>query len=260
MKILKKIFYTKKSIYSIISIVIIIFGSFWYYNNISWKKNYNQGLLNIKNGNYEEAIKFFDKTINTNPNCSNAYIDKGIALNALTNYQQAIKSYDTALLIDDTNIRIFISKAKTLYLMKKYEDSIIECDIGLKLKKHSNLYNIKGASLATLGEYNEAIENYNKAIEQNPNYFDPHQNKFCPLFKLGRYKEALESINKAIELEPKNSKIDIMYTNKASALNKLGCYEEAIEACNIALALNPKNENAINAKNQALELLKCKEL
>lgn len=258
MKIFTKIFFTRRIIYLIISIAIIILGSFWYYNNISWKKSYNQGIINIKNGNYEEAIKFFDKTIKINPNCSNAYIDKGIALNALTNYQEAIKNYDIALLIDNTNIRIFISKAKTLYLMEKYKDSIIECDIGLELKKHPYLYNIKGISLAALGEHNEAIENYNKAVEQEPNYFDPYQNKFCPLFKLGRYEEALESINKAIELEPNHSKIDVMYTNKASTLNKLGCYEEAIEACNIALALNPKNKNTVNAKNQALELLKCK--
>lgn len=256
MKTFTKIFYIRKFLYFIISIIIIILGSLWYYNNISWKKNYNQGIINIKNGNYEEAIKFFDKTININPNCSNAYIDKGIALDALTKYQEAVKNYDIALSIDNANIRIFINKASTLYLMKKYEDSIIECDKGLKLKKHSHLYNMKGASLATLGKHNEAIENYNKAIEQEPNYFDPYQNKFCPLFKLGRYEEALESINNTIELKPNHSKIDVMYTNKALVLSKLGRCEEVLESLDKALTLNPNNKTAIDGKNRVLELLK----
>ena len=85
----------------------------------------------------------------------------------------------------------------------------------------SNAYNNKGVALGYLNKYQEAINNYNKAIELDPKNFEPYKNKFCPLYNLKRYEEAVEACDKAIELEPNHHNIQKVIDNRIKALNKL---------------------------------------
>ena len=113
------------------------------------------------------------------------------------------------------------------------------------------VYNGTGAALGALNRFDEAIDNYNKAIALNPDYYEPHANKACPLYNLGRYEEAIETCNKAIALDPKYHGINQIYAIKAKALNKLERHEEAIESANKALELNPQDPVAMQAKEYA---------
>jgi len=47
-------------------------------------------------GNYREAIKDFDKTIEINPKHADAYYNQGIAYHHLGNKEQALSDYKTA--------------------------------------------------------------------------------------------------------------------------------------------------------------------
>ena len=250
--------FTKKRIYLIILSLFIILGSLFYYNT-HWKRSYNQGLVYIKNNDYQNAIIFFDKTIKTNPNCYIAYKGKALALDFIGQYDEAIKTYDIALSLEpenNQNFLIYSCKANIYARLMKVKEAIENAKKSIDTNKNPINYNIQGAMFGLIGCYQEAIDSYNKAIEQNPNHFEPYKNKFCPLCKLGRYEEALEACNKAITLKPNHPNIDIIYTNKALVLSKLGRYEEALNSANKALTLNQKNQAAIDAKNQALELLK----
>ena len=53
-------------------------------------------------------------------------------------------------------------------------------------------------------DFEEAIEEYDKAIELDPNDPDYHNNKGVALYELHRYEEAIEEFDKAIELDPSN--------------------------------------------------------
>ena len=50
----------------------------------------------------------------------------------------------------------------------------------------------------------EAIRDYNKAIELDPNNVDAYGNRGDAYVKLGKYEEAIRDYNKAIELDPKS--------------------------------------------------------
>jgi len=50
-----------------------------------------------KLGKYDEAIKFFDKVLEINPNFSEAWYGKAIALEKLGKIPEAIECYNRAL-------------------------------------------------------------------------------------------------------------------------------------------------------------------
>jgi tetratricopeptide (TPR) repeat protein len=94
----------------------------------------------------------------------------------------------------------------------------------------------KGDLLLNLGEYIEAIEAYNKAIELNQSYVVAWSHKGNALFNLTEYQESLKCYNKAIELD---SNYSFAWNNKGTALASLGKYDEAIEAYNESIRLDP---------------------
>jgi len=88
-------------------------------------------------GKHENAILYFDKVIETEPNNFSAIVNKGIALFSIGKYQEAIPYFDKALEIDPNN-------AITL--------------------------NNKGAALEKIGKIHEAFQLFRIAQIIDPNY------------------------------------------------------------------------------------------
>ena len=76
----------------------------------------------------------------------------------------------------------------------------------------------RGASLASDGRYDEALEAYNKAIELDPKDAFAWFYKGFTLRDLKRNDEALEAYNKSIELDPKDAST---WNNKGNTLGDL---------------------------------------
>ncbi|AEM20745.1 TPR domain-containing protein [Brachyspira intermedia PWS/A] len=87
--------------------------------------------------------------------------------------------------------------------------------------------------------YEEAIEDFNRAIKLDPNNSDAYLNRGISKSDLGNDKEAIEDFNRAIELEPDNSDA---YLNRGISKSDLGNDKEAIEDYNKSIELNPYNE------------------
>ena len=51
-------------------------------------------------GRYDEAIQYYDKALQIDPNDTVALNNKGVALSDLDRYDEAIQNYDKALQID----------------------------------------------------------------------------------------------------------------------------------------------------------------
>lgn len=67
-------------------------------------------------------------------------------------------------------------------------------------------------------KYDEALENYNKFLELNPNYADGIYNKGDILVCLNRLDEAVEWMTKAIEKRPN---WPLYYCNRGKQLTEL---------------------------------------
>ncbi len=94
-------------------------------------------------------------------------------------------------------------------------------------------YDNRGNIYARLGNYKQAIEDYNRAIEINPAVAEIYNDRGYTNFIIGNYKRAIEDYNRAIEIKPAAA----FYDNRGAAYNILGNYKQAIEDYSEAIHL-----------------------
>jgi tetratricopeptide (TPR) repeat protein len=114
-------------------------------------------------------------------------------------------------------------------------------------------YNSFGNLFYDLGRFNQAIEQYKKAIELDPAYVVAYNNRGLALRSLGKYEEALTQYLKATELEPTNPDV---FNNIGNALYDLKKYEEAIAQYIKAIELDSNFVDAYNNRGLALKNLR----
>ncbi len=93
-----------------------------------------------------------------------------------------------------------------------------------------------GLQLAQQGKDQEAIEEFKKALEKDPEQTNIMGNMAESYSKLGKDAEALEIYQKAIAIRPNDA---ALYTNMGVILSKMGKNAESQEAFKKAAALNP---------------------
>ena len=97
-------------------------------------------LLNIaselcEDGKFVDALKYYDKILNTEPNSTKANIDKGVTLQNLERISQAIQMYKNVLNTEPENIDALINMGSALHTLGKYTDAISYYNIVLRLDK-----------------------------------------------------------------------------------------------------------------------------
>ncbi len=87
-------------------------------------------------------------------------------------------------------------------------------------------YNNRGNVYNERDQLNEAMADYNKAIELNPQFARAFGNRGVVYAKAGRNREAMENLNKAIGFKPD---FDKAYYNRSVIDERFGQYEDAIK-------------------------------
>ena len=152
------------------------------------------------------------------------------------NLDQARKTQDPPENLVKTLIDLCIqkqfkkSKKQSLQLLLGFPNSIV-------------LYNIIGAANQGLGELDDALKAYKKAISIEPNFAEAHYNMGNVMQDQGNLEEAIIAFNKAVEI--KSNYFEAL-NNMGNALQDLGRLEDAIEAYNKAISIKPNFAEALN--------------
>ena len=104
------------------------------------------------------------------------------------------------------------------------------------------IYN-KGSVLDELGQYDEAIQQYDKILGIDPDDTLAINNKGNTLSNLSRYDEAISMYDKVLSLDPED--VDTIF-NKAFVLGvNLNSYDEALRLTEENLKKYPKHEGLL---------------
>jgi lipoprotein NlpI len=124
---------------------------------------------------------------------------------------------------------------------RDYDKSIEECtkQINDDAWDKSIAYNNRGIANKAKGNYNQAISDYDRAIELNREYANAYNNRGVVHYAIGNLDQAISDYNKAIELNPKHVNA---YSNRGLAHKAKGYYEQAVSDYTIAMVLDPEDE------------------
>ena len=112
-------------------------------------------------------------------------------------------------------------------------------------------YNNLGYYLSNRGKIEEAMENYRRALEINPDYEDARNNLGYALAGQKKYAEAIGQYQIALRIKPSHVEV---HNNLGNALSEIGHVDEAIEHYRFVLAHQPDHADAHNNLGIALAM------
>jgi tetratricopeptide (TPR) repeat protein/beta-lactamase regulating signal transducer with metallopeptidase domain len=133
----------------------------------------------------------------------------------------------------------YISQGVSCFKKGQIEDAIADFEKAIDLDPGNAVaYIARGSAYYELDQLDNAISDYNKAIEINPDFAVAYQNRGSVHYRLGRFDNAIADYDKAIEINPEFA---VAYHDRGSVYQRQGRSGSAISDYSRALELNPED-------------------
>ncbi len=201
-----------------------------------------------------ESIKIFDSILEKNNSNSNAHYQKALCYWNLKQYEEAKKCIEKAIRINPNKMQYWFELGEIAMVEHKDIQAIFYMDKCIELNPTSDNYERKASSLLNLKKYDEAIKNYNIAIDkydENKLLF-PFGHSYSTIGKiwdykgrayqyLDKYQNAIDAYDKAVEFfsDDDESRL-VLLGNRANCFRLMEKYDEAIKYLSEVLEKDPK--------------------
>jgi tetratricopeptide (TPR) repeat protein len=140
--------------------------------------------------------------------------------------------------LDDTAAGCHGALSHAYLLKRDYDKAISEGKQAVELDPNMALFaNHYGWTLRSVGRYDEALREFERALRLNPLDTTNAKYNMCVTYNMmRRYEEAIETCKKVSELRPRNL---APFINLAVAYSELGQMDKAREAADKVLEMNP---------------------
>jgi len=217
--------------------------------------------LNFRRGYYYldidnvKAIKFFDNAIVIDSTKAVAFYYRGIAHFKNQEPTKSINDFDKAMQIDSGFYRLHIFKAFVYRSINKMDLAIESFSRYIEKDLNDTIdfsYFVRGRMKGDIGNYKGAIEDFDKAISQNPSQENYYYYLFISKYKTNDFSGALEEIDKIISFNPSFYGYHF-YRGNVNYL--LGNFGESIEDYNTTITLNSNSADAYYRRGMANDTL-----
>jgi tetratricopeptide (TPR) repeat protein len=176
---------------------------------------------------HTEALPFFQRATQLDPNSFSAWFNLGYTLYELERYAEALPAYEHASRLDPNNSDAWGNMSGVLNHLTRYEEGLATSARATTLDpSNATAWTYQGDALNQLMRYEEALTAYDQALSLEPTLVGAWTNKGVALNKLQRYEEAIAAYDQALA----HGETVVRWKNKAVSLRKLGRMAEAEEA------------------------------
>ena len=122
----------------------------------------------------------------------------------------------------------FFNRAQDKFELADYEEAIIDYNKALELspKEICLIYSMRGNAKRNLGDFDGAISDQNKALDFDPLYADGYFNRGIAKFKKGNFDGAIQDYSQVLKINPKDSDA---FFNRANVKKEIGDMKDACE-------------------------------
>lgn len=197
----------------------------------------NRAALYYGKGEYDQALKDYDKLISLKPDDAEFYNSRGNVYLAKRNYDQAISDFNKAVSLDPNLPNTFTNRGNAYYFIKNFDMAIKDFSTAISLKPDSVIaYNNRGKAYLVKGNCELALNDFNKVIDLDPIYGRAYKNRGAVYMEQGQDDLAIADFDKAISLK---TDLAESYLCRGKLYKKKGEEKLATEDFNKAKALNP---------------------
>lgn len=190
-----------------------------------------------KQGDYEKAAYCFSMSIDVNKRNPDPYYYHGLCYFQLFDFEIAAADFWQVIRLDpDCSdayrlLGLCYHQLGDLGHAKQYLSEAL-----LRLAPDALLYAARGDVLSDLHQFDEAVADYDKAIELDPTDAMLFANRASIYAQLGDYQLAGRDAERALQLNPEDA---IAYSVRGHLLMEQGYYEEAVADYTAVLTLAP---------------------
>ncbi|CAD8093608.1 unnamed protein product [Paramecium sonneborni] len=202
----------------------------------------------IKNQKYDQATQLLERILEIDPEYIDAYYSKGIIQLDSNNLESAQKYFQITLEKQPNHALALNELASIMIQNKSYQQALGFLEKGFQSNPGIPDINYGlGYVLSRLKRKNEAIHYFDLAIKQEPTNKHYYVSKATTLSDLQQYDNALQTIQNALN-------IDSEYIDGVQALayiyRQSKQYDKLEEVCNQILKLDNQNYFALNCKQE----------
>ncbi len=213
-----------------------------------FSKNEEENLVNTGNDKYKlrdfnEAISDYSAAIQINPEIPAPFYGRAISKFALKDFSGAKEDFfHLDKNFPDFSIRIYYYLG-IIELEENFPETCIEFLTKYLSKngKDSDAYFNRAKAKVILGKSQEAIEDFDNAIESDPTNWEALLSRGIEKYKLKDFKHSVIDFNNSIEIQPNNAKA---FNCRGVAKEQLKEIEDALKDFLSAMEIEPSHATA----------------
>ena len=203
--------------------------------NSSWFSSLSYCYSQINNN--VQALNYVDKALELDPEDSYSHYRKGRIYTDMKEYELAIKSFMDSIDYDKTDVDSFQWVSYCYSMINQFEKSLEFANRAILINPNDSYsYFRKAWAYQEMGRYKEAIKYYEECINLDDKYIDAYLNISYIYSQMKDMKQSLLYANKALLI---NKDYAYAHYRKAWALQETGKFEEAYDGYSKAIALDP---------------------
>lgn len=175
------------------------------HNPTSWLARNNLGMSLMEQGDLDDAMDQFQKSLAINPDLPEEHLNAGVVFAQKGQVDKAMAEYRRALALDPHLPKARVNLAGILMDRGQLDEAIGHLRIALAVQPwvtggHKTL----GVALAKKGQWREAIAEFQKALQAEPGSDELYKNLGLACEKANDAPLAIPALQKALEINPDN--------------------------------------------------------
>lgn len=198
--------------------------------------HFNRGNYWYESKQLDKALEDFNAALEINPEHSSTYMNRSLIYLERHENEKALHDYNRYMDLlypkkersDGINLSLsksFSHRGSIYFRMGQYDNALVDFNTAIERDpfNHDN-YLQRAFAYMALREYDKAISDFNLCHQSDPKNPDTINNRGVCYLRLGNFRSALDDFNKAILL---NDAHPAYYVNRAITHSKLGFIPEA---------------------------------
>ncbi|KAG6019489.1 TOM (translocase of outer membrane) complex component [Claviceps sp. Clav32 group G5] len=217
----------------------------------------SRGTMRTLLGNHAEATRDFDKSIELDPTMVQSYVKRASISLELGNPSETEAEFAKAIELNQEDPDIYYHRAQTSFIKGDLADAQKDYQKSIDLDKDFIFSHIQlGVTQYKMGSIASSMATFRRCIKNFPKVPDVYNYYGELLLDQGNYSEAVEKFDKAMEMEKQTKPMSM---NVLPLINKaLGLFQwkqdfkEAEQLCQKALIIDPECDIAVATMAQLL--------